>query len=59
MVIQTVLQDSIDVVKVECSVDIETESKSEDCLTETEQGQVPFSSIPVKQEVVSIIISRM
>jgi hypothetical protein len=41
---------------VECNVDIETESKSEDHLTDAEQGQVPFSFIPVKQELVSIII---
>jgi hypothetical protein len=40
---------------VECDVDIETESKSED-LTDAEQGQVPFSFIPVKQELVSIVI---
>jgi hypothetical protein len=50
------LQDSIDVIKVECSVDIETASKSEGHLTDAEQEQVPFSFIPVKQEVVSITI---
>jgi hypothetical protein len=44
--------------KVECSVDIETESKSEDQLTDAEQRQVPLSFIPVKQEVVSFIISQ-
>jgi hypothetical protein len=41
---------------VECNVDIETEPKYEDDLTDAEQGQVPFSFIPVKQEFVSILV---
>jgi hypothetical protein len=41
---------------VECNVDIETQPKPEDPLTDIEQEGVPFSFIAVKQEVVSILI---
>lgn len=36
---------------MECNVDIETESKSEARLSDAEREQVPFSFIPVKQEL--------
>jgi hypothetical protein len=51
----TVLQDN-SIIKVECDVDIETQPKPKDHLTDIEQEGVPFSFIAVKQEVVSILI---
>jgi hypothetical protein len=50
-----VLQDNTDVIKVECSVDIETQPMLGH-ITEAEQEGIPFSFIAVKQEVVGIVM---